>query len=63
MARSDGNRPMFLKDIHKDQFIGHLSEAMILKIKVLTPQGGEITIEWSEKIADEYAKIKAAKAV
>lgn len=51
IARPDKKRPTFIKDLMKEYNL-HPS-MMVLKAKLLTPDGNIIEISWSEKGADE----------
>ena len=58
MARPDKKRPMRVNEMLKNRFT-NFPEALVLKIKILLPDGTSIENTWSEKIADKYSKAKS----
>lgn len=54
LSRKDKRRPKFVSELMDKKHIP--KNGLVLKIKVLTEDGGTVTSEWSEKLADAAAK-------
>ena len=51
LARKDKKRPDFVTEIQGNRL--YPRNAMVLKMKMLTPKGSIIEISWSEKLANQ----------
>lgn len=58
LARPDGRRPGFAKELADDKYLAlkDFPKAMIMSIKILYPDGSVTTRSWSKKVADQAAE-------